>query len=974
MHKKLYDLKQEFLNTWPIERLERMTLEEYTNLDKTSFCYWLEAITSDLGSIKGGSSYKFGIFKRKDLESDNFNEKRKSDGQYSWYGKYGDTKEEVFKRVRQIIKDIAVFSEENKLQEIDKIDIGDTIKWKVAFLYGNFNCLNAFKLDALRVIASNLEIEYNNKTPVSKFHKEIVKLKPVDQDYFSWSYTLWKQYEMRLIDVKKDFAKWLNHNTFDSYRAYLGYTTKSIENRLDEINSYFDEVDFFLVDPNGINGLVSTIFYLMSKKERVKNPDFVEYDTKNSNGIPKAILGKNNYIKFLKEKFDYQSPNYWIFQGSPNIYNITKALNAGHLNSWKVAAHKDKIQVGDQVILWQTGTQAGCYALAEVISEVGVFKEEDLELQYYTIPQESTATDRVKIRITKNLANTPILWSNLKDNPKFSVFKAGNQGTNFSATEEEFNALLNWKSTTNIMNGAIINSTSKSSNTMSINNILYGPPGTGKTYGTIVEALKIVDNDFYRANKNNRAALTRRYQDLLITEWKDGIGQIGFCTFHQSFTYEDFVEGIKPQITKEKNVYYDILPGIFKKICELADGSRSASKVKKEGNISWTSEQFNEAFFYKLSLGEANNPEDQEIYEFCIKNNYVAIGFGNDFDYTGMSEKQIKEKCAKIDENSSSGSQLSTFIHGLSKNNYVLISKGNLFVRALGRIVGDYEYHEDSPIRYSHFRKVEWLFVNENIPIEDLYDTTLTQRTIYKIDHDKLKREFFVSDHGTIESDEKKIKPYVLIIDEINRGNVASIFGELITLIEPDKRSGAKEKLEVLLPYSKEKFSVPDNLYIIGTMNTADRSVEALDTALRRRFVFKEVMPDPSLLVGITFNGFNLAQVLTTINDRIEVLLDRDHTIGHSYFIKLERGDTEGLLNVFKNNIVPLLQEYFYNDYEKIALVLGSGFVQENGSKKVVFPKFNNIDEPEQAVSYELRNSIDDIEKAVGLLLGGSNE
>ncbi|MEP0303394.1 MAG: AAA family ATPase, partial [Maribacter dokdonensis] len=180
---------------------------------------------------------------------------------------------------------------------------------------------------------------------------------------------------------------------------------------------------------------------------------------------------------------------------------------------------------------------------------------------------------------------------------------------------------------------------------------------------------------------------------------------------------------------------------------------------------------------------------------------------------------------------------------------------------------------------------------------------------------------------------------YCIFIDEINRGNVSSIFGELITLIEDDKRIGRPQELKVKLPYSKTEFGVPPNLYIIGTMNTADRSVEALDTALRRRFVFKEVMPDPSLLLTKTFNGFNLEQVLTAINERIEVLLDRDHTIGHSYFIKLESGNTEGLSSIFKNNIIPLLQEYFYNDYEKIALVLGLGFLREKVAKKNIFPK-----------------------------------
>lgn len=210
---------------------------------------------------------------------------------------------------------------------------------------------------------------------------------------------------------------------------------------------------------------------------------------------------------------------------------------------------------------------------------------------------------------------------------------------------------------------------------------------------------------------------------------------------------------------------------------------------------------------------------------------------------------------------------------------------------------------------------------------------------------------------------------YAIFIDEINRGNVSAIFGELITLIEDDKRIGSANEIKVRLPYSKSEFGVPSNLFIIGTMNTADRSVEALDTALRRRFSFMEIMPEPSLLTNIEFNGFNLAEVLEAINERIEVLLDRDHTIGHSYFLKLKSGDTKGLKSVFSNNIIPLLQEYFYHDYEKIALILGEGFIKIKENKTVKFANFKNIDSPEIANQFELISLIDDIENAISLLI-----
>lgn len=203
--------------------------------------------------------------------------------------------------------------------------------------------------------------------------------------------------------------------------------------------------------------------------------------------------------------------------------------------------------------------------------------------------------------------------------------------------------------------------------------------------------------------------------------------------------------------------------------------------------------------------------------------------------------------------------------------------------------------------------------------------------------------------YQSIEKSPTQIKPFVLIIDEINRGNVSQIFGELITLIEDSKRIGNEEVLEVTLPYSKEKFSVPPNLYIIGTMNTADRSVEALDTALRRRFSFEEMLPKVEVVKEKSFDDFDRVKIMEIINNRIEILLDRNHKLGHAYFIKKD------FKTSFQNEIIPLLQEYFYNDYIKIGLVLGKGFVRENTKfNQSILADFDTKAEIDISKSYEL--------------------
>ncbi len=173
------------------------------------------------------------------------------------------------------------------------------------------------------------------------------------------------------------------------------------------------------------------------------------------------------------------------------------------------------------------------------------------------------------------------------------------------------------------------------------------------------------------------------------------------------------------------------------------------------------------------------------------------------------------------------------------------------------------------------------------------------------------------------ESVSEKRQNYVLIIDEINRGNISKIFGELITLIETSKRAGEPEALSVILPYSSSSFSVPNNLYLIGTMNTADRSLTALDTALRRRFEFEAMLPDITVLKETVVKGIDLPRLLQTLNDRIEVLYDREHTLGHAFFIPVvqvkEDEDLafERLKRIMRNKVLPLLEEYFYNDWQK---------------------------------------------------------
>ncbi|EAI8430950.1 AAA family ATPase [Campylobacter jejuni] len=438
-------------------------------------------------------------------------------------------------------------------------------------------------------------------------------------------------------------------------------------------------------------------------------------------------------------------------------------------------------------------------------------------------------------------------------------------------------------------------------NNISLNQILYGSPGTGKTYHTIDKALEILGE-----NLESRDEKKAKFDEYVKN------GQIVFTTFHQSYGYEEFVEGIKPSLNSNENsqINYKVKDGIFKELCKKA--------LENRDDI----ESFN---FYINDLKEktkedANNPEKY----FQLPNTKYSI------QYRGGKTFRIK-------------------FDDMSKN------------------------HKDYPVSIDNIEK---LYKTSNI--DEIYNSAYVKAILNYLKSQGLK------DYK--EKDEKINLPYIIIIDEINRGNVSKIFGELITLIEPSKRLGNEEALELTLPYSGEKFGVPKNVYIIGTMNTADRSITSLDTALRRRFEFVEMMPNSDLLNNVFIckdvenpnededylgddaktEGYAeiLQNILISINKRIEFLLDREKTIGHAFFmseaVKFNKNNwikpdeyeedwyvlsISKLKKVFQNKIIPLLQEYFYNDYALINAVLNdNGMIFEDKKDDKYLQKIKNLD------------------------------
>jgi len=749
--------------------------------------------------------------------------------------------------------------------------------------------------------------------------------------------------------------------------------------------------------------------------------------------IPEFYDGTNHKLlaqDILYQMLDIKSEtSYWIFQGNPKVFDFETALRQELLTDWTVNAHKDDIKVGDKIVLWITGSKSGCYALAEVTSEP---HQKTSSTDDHLWKGDDKSDLKADIKITHNLVDTPILKTDIDSLDELKNLKVGNQGTNFSATKEEFET---------------------------INDLV-----TSRITSSFAEVKRILDQDkvekfigFLRdfVKENNldpqdpRIAFNvrvskKRLVFLIGNRYVLNIEKVGSKTIFSFISPE--ILSPESGVFKNKKGEIEAYWNIVDRINGFEEKIKEGFQIELERNHKSPFKRFSDSEFIKEVFGSnihiatkenmsnTNNDHSQISHNTILygppgtgKTYYskeLAVRIGNP-DFL-IQDIPTAEKRIKINEEYQRLFDLgqivfTTFHQSFSYEDFVEgikplppeLEGGSISYAVQAGIFKNLCTSAKTP-NQQNFDSAYASLVKELGTSEKIQEIktptgknfgislnsqnnlnlhtgkemkkqgTLTKENILKEIVGEEKYPYWqgyfqgVIDHLRIKYHFKNVesaisKNYILIIDEINRGNISSIFGELITLLEADKRIGNEEQIKVELPYSKISFGVPNNLYIIGTMNTADRSVEALDTALRRRFTFEEIMPEPELLRNIIFEGFNLEAVLRTLNNRIEALLDRDHTIGHSYFMSIESGNKDALKQVFDNKIIPLLQEYFYHDYEKIALILGEGFV-ERKEGNVRFAKFKQLEDPEIIPSYELRKGIINIETAVRKLLNHKDE
>ena len=589
------------------------------------------------------------------------------------------------------------------------------------------------------------------------------------------------------------------------------------------------------------------------------------------------------------------------------IKNRKKVKTTG----WRTKATKE-VKIGTEVFIIRLGEEP-----KGIITHGYVVKEPYQEKERYYVDVEFDSIQNIDDE--KEILSL----TDLKNKFKNKTWDSQGDGagsyideTILPELKEMWDELINKDKNSEELNGRNKEETMK--NEFDKNVIFYGPPGTGKTYTTAKRAVAICEN-IDEEDLTDYSEVMKKYNELKKNK------RIDFITFHQSYGYEEFIEGIKPIVSNEddeledesennqesktnikieNDIKYDVVDGIFKKFCDNA--RKAIIETHDNDDVS------PEAIVWKVTV--RNN-----VLRDCFENSRIRIDWN--FDDAGAVG----------------------FVEEVKQGDIIITTDGSRTrINGIAVITDDKGYILDKEERDTTTRNVRWLAININENIKSINkEKMLQRRTVARVpnmkveDIIKLAKEKNPTALSKIDIKENT-EPYVFIIDEINRGNISKIFGELITLIETTKRSGEGkyECISTKLPYSNEEFTVPDNVYIIGTMNTADRSIALMDTALRRRFYFEEMLPNYDLLKDIFVEDkgikVNIGAMLKVINERIECLYDREHTIGHAEFLKLEKDNSiDKLENIFKKSVIPLLQEYFYEDYEKIRLILGDNAKSE---------------------------------------------
>jgi Cdc6-like AAA superfamily ATPase len=938
--RKDYELKREkdrqvFIEKFPLKNISKLTLEEFVsgNGNKESFCYWLEFKDIMFG-IGGGNASKFGIYKSKVKGgyclSANKNSKVLSEEELPKY--FNKLKSEIISALDLVSQD--------KIYEVESLkttSIWNIVLLKILAIYYPNKFLHIGSLDTLKNVITDLEL--NDLTTINEKENIFILNYKLKRVIDSWSqFQGWGSIRI------SDFI-WATYENKLKNNYYLLGSKYSIEGKYKDVSKEMIE-----------KGVVSIGFAL--------NHNLSEYYGKAQNDI-------TSYLKSIDE--------------NKNSYNALKYF----LN----------LKVGDRIAIKSSGSPKGKTGNLTVIGYATVIEKDGI---IYTYDKKSLGhMIYVKHDMLENDIN----------------FELGGYGSTIHklSNKEHINK--------------IFYSLRNSKNDFQQTKVKFEKPIFNNfiTYlRKIISELKLKPNDdrVVYSVRENRLNFTvgQRYSFNLYLS--DSRGSYGVISKNKLNSTSEPYEGDSPQpfysflndFNPDQNQWESIIGAMKDEL-----NKTNMSGYKRFNNIDFENYVFEIYSKQKSDSKTMNLPLNTILYgppgtgkTYILNNEYVKLFTSNESSITKQDFlKDIIQNCSWWQVIALAVLELGkTKVADIYKHEYVQIKAqisnsttvtptiwGQLQSHTIEECENVKVQRRMPPFIFNKTNKSEWEILENEVEEQspELLELKSKIDNFDNISHKKIKRFEFITFHQSYSYEDfiEGIKPelsesdiaysiqpgvfqelcnrarndlsnnYAIFIDEINRGNISSIFGELITLIEEDKREGMTNEIKATLPYSKKPFSVPSNLYIIGTMNTADRSVEALDTALRRRFSFIEMNPKPEILSESDFlcEGINLDAMLNAINGRIEKLLDKDYCIGHSYFLTIkDKENPEGeLREIFQNKILPLLQEYFYGDWGKIQLILGKNFVDVR-KDTVTFLKTDRDEDFEEYVEkpvYYFTNPID---------------
>lgn len=934
-----YIVQSEFLIEWPVERILNITLEQYTNLDRdSSLCYWLEKKTEHTGSIWGGSAYKFGIYKRKNTDKSVKNDKYKTDGTYAWLSKYGSTKDEAFENIKAVLIAIVQASVEGKFSDIDEIDLGDSVKWKLAFLYNVDKLIPIFKKEVLVRAAESTGLEGARSTSISKLQKHLILNKDDQKNTLEYAEEIWSRFNLDNFYFFID--KFLKQaQTEDLKRKGFPKTFRDLEVRISFGSGTLAQVPWiaFLREPNTVTkGIYPAFLYYKTINKLVLS--YCISDTYYANKQWDLLSEPITVDQWYRENYKEKPPRYGRSL-IKKIYDLEEELSP------------DQIQNDLENILKEYESQDFTSNLDSSSDEI---KSElsNKNIWLFSPGNQSLEWDRFYKEGLIALG-----WPEINDLSKYSeqesitrdLQKAGSH----KGLSKKNNSLALWEFAKVMKPGDII------------------VPKRGDKYYL---GYGIVESEYHYNSESTEYPHQRKVDWIKKGVWEDEVHKIVPKTLTNITKYPHYVDRLKRLIGIEKDaeipdeVNYWWLNANPKqwKIRDYEIGQEQSYTTHNEkGNKRSRFEYFQEAKPGDLIIGYQSSPVKQVIAILEVtKGVHIDEDLGEEqisfvvekflpdpiswAELKGMAELQ---DCEVFRNNQGS-------IFKLSREEYVAITDNEVISEhpEYSRELALTELYIDDMRLDSVLKSLEY---KKNIILQGppgTGKTFMAKRLAYllmgekdnsKIEmvqfHQSYSYEDFIQGYRPTDDGSFKLengvffrfckrakadpdKNYFFIIDEINRGNLSKIFGELMLLIENDKRG---PDFAISLTYSKSndlRFYIPDNVHIIGTMNTADRSLAVVDYALRRRFAFVDVLPayNAKFRADLIDKGVDegiVEIIVSRISDlNKEISIDRNlgkgFQIGHSYFCEPGKmdGDEDWYEFVIKYELAPLLEEYWFDN------------------------------------------------------------